>query len=191
MTDNEPFWRNVGPADTDVGLGVSIVQINQIAFEVRDGEAKPEDARLLMKAFCDSAEQGAIPNRLITHLRDVFRRHLDTGCTIDAALGLTRKKGAPKIEEQRSIELAAAVLRARLAGESHQEALDTAAENCGSNKTAMGEAWKKNRMAAVAIVHNERPEGFSEDEKSKLEEILNGPRASKNRAPGKSPTFPA
>ena len=175
-TDNEPFWR-IGPAHTDVGLGVSIVHINQIAFKVRDGEASPEDARLLMKLFCESVEKGEIPDRLIMHLRDAIRRYLDDGYTINAALGLTRAQGAPKIDKQRSIKLAEGVLRARLAGESHQEALETAAEKCGSNKTTTGKAWRSHRMAAVAIVRNERPEGFSEDEKRKLAKIFKPARA--------------
>jgi hypothetical protein len=177
MTDSEWIWRRVGPAHTDVGLGVSIAEFNQIAFQVRDGEAMPEGARLLMKLFCESVEQGAIPDRLIMYVRDGFRRHLDTGCSINAALGLARKKGAPKISDQRGIELAAAVLRARLAGESHQEALEIAADKCGSNKTTAGKAWGKHRIAAVAVMRNERPEGFSEDEKRKLEGILKRRRA--------------
>jgi hypothetical protein len=165
-------WRRVGPDPTDIGLGVSIPRMNQIAFAIRDGEANPEDARLLMDLFCESVKRGAVPDRLMKHFQGSFQRYLDTGCTINGALGLTRnKRGAPKRDEQRIIELAAALLRARLAGELHQEALETAAAKCGSNETDVGEAWGKHRLAAVMVVRNERPDGFSEDEKRKLEEM--------------------
>lgn len=45
----------------------------------------------------------------------------------------------------------------------------------------MGQAWKKHRMAAVALVRNERARGFTGDEKNNLLNILKGRNNSQRR----------
>lgn len=48
-------------------------QVNQIAFDVRDGVASKQDARRLLAYFCQLVEQDKrLPRRLLEHLRQAF-----------------------------------------------------------------------------------------------------------------------
>jgi hypothetical protein len=132
--------------------------IHQIACEVRDGEADPDDARRLIAHFCDCLDKGeSIPHELVKHFQNAFRAYLDGGRTLESALGLVRKKGRPKADEGTRQEMAAEVLRLRLKGMSHQESLESVSEKFGWSSTIIGEAWCTHKFEAVCIVRNERP----------------------------------
>jgi len=132
--------------------------IVHIAWEVRDGEANPEDSRRLLKLFCDCFDQKKkMPNELIEHLRDAFDSFLKDERNIESALGLVRKKGKPKADEQVQMQMAAELLRFRLGGKSHQVALEEVAEKFGWSKTIVGEAWKKWWQEGITLLRLERP----------------------------------
>jgi hypothetical protein len=138
-------------------------ELNLMAFDVRDGKASKDDAKLLLQLFCQSIEHGLISARdpvadlLLAHIREAFRAYLNGGRTIEAAFGLTRKMGRPaEADEQMQMQMAAEVLRHRLAGGSHQEALAEAADRFERGVTIVGEAWRRHRVAALVIVRDER-----------------------------------
>ena len=86
------------------------------------------------------------------HLVAVRRQLL----TIESALGLRRKKGRPKADERLRIEMAAEVLRQRLAGVSHQEALEEVSCVFGWGTTTVGEAWANHKFGALECLLVER-----------------------------------
>lgn len=132
--------------------------IFQIAWEVREGKAKPDEARRLLEYFCDCYDEGKeIPEYLIRHLRDAFRAYLNTRTTtIQRALGLTRKRGRPEAGEEQRTHMAAEVLRHRLKGEAHQDALESASEVFGCGISIVGEAWAQYKQDAIAMLRLER-----------------------------------
>src|SRR5713101_7323956 len=122
--DQEQEYRSQGYAPQ-----LSPSKLNLIAFDVRDGKAKPGDAKRLLAHFCDCVQAGKpVPDRLMEHLKDAFRAYLQgrrvvdgrvfVVRTINVALGIKAKKGRPTADEQRKIQIAAAVLEKRLTGTS-------------------------------------------------------------------------
>jgi hypothetical protein len=72
-------------------------QINQIAFAVRDGTAKPQDAKRLMAHFCELVEhRKPLPPRLLEHFRATFRAYLDGTKKLEAALGVVARGDGPR-----------------------------------------------------------------------------------------------
>jgi hypothetical protein len=129
-------------------------KINQIAFAASEGKARVEDVRQALELFyCLAAEKKSIPPRLVAFVAESFGRYLghkdfygpdERGArSLDSAFGLLRRKGRPDADEQRRIEMAAAVLRLRLKKIPHQDALESAAKECGSNAATIGEAWRE------------------------------------------------
>jgi hypothetical protein len=84
-------------------------------------------------------------------LQDAFEAYLEGRTkSVDQALGLIRsKRGRPPkdISEHRS--LATKVLEARVAGNSHQTALENVAERQGCKETKVGEAWAEYKDSAL------------------------------------------
>ena len=149
----------------------------RIALKVRDGEAEPSDARKLLEHFCQYVDQESMPNILLEHLRDSFRSYLDGKQSIEGALGLTKKTGRPNADVGNRQQMAAAVLRQRLQGISHQNALAHVATKFAGNKTIVGEAWKAYKLTAIAIVLQDpdREAGkdpWTTEERARLRRIL-------------------
>jgi hypothetical protein len=149
-------------------------EIHMISSEVREGRANPSDARRLLEMFCLLVDDGIQhPRWLLLHLRDSFRSYFDKeSLSMESAFGLKRRKGRPKKSEQMQIEIAAEVVRRRLAGKPHQEALGLAAERYDCAESVAGQAFSAYRLSAVLAVKRERANGFTDAEKSALNRIL-------------------
>jgi hypothetical protein len=154
------------------------VQINQIAFAVREGIAKKEDAKRLMAHFCELVERREpFPARLLEHFREAFNVYLNGTKRLEAALGVVRKKGRPPGDEIKRAEMAAEVLRERLAGKTHERALIHMVEEFGWNETVVSEAWRDYRMSALDLVIIERASAkrepkFTYKERQRFREIF-------------------
>jgi len=175
--------------------------IFQIAADIREGNADPEDARRLLDLLCDALaqanEQDQIQRWLWVYLKEAFARYrygrrlleiadrmqaasrqariwrTQERClelqrkakyfsreakSLDAAFGLVRAKaGRPSADERHRIALAVDVLRRRLAGKSHEDALADAGEHLSRGRTVMGEAWAAHRFDALRVLRAERP----------------------------------
>lgn len=129
--------------------------IFQIAWEIRDGEADPEDARRLLELFCECRD-GNHPPGLIEHLRSAFSIYLKGERTLESALGLARRKGRPKADPDMRQRMAAEILQHRLAGMPHQECLTKVSEKFGWGETIVGEAWRDNQLDALILLRLER-----------------------------------
>jgi hypothetical protein len=136
------------------------VQIYRIIFDVQAGEANPDDARRLLAHFCNCIDKGErIHPRLLRHLRDSFRAYLDDRRTLESALGLVKKKGRPKADENTRIQMAAEVLRRRLGGMSHQDALcEVALMYEKKSESIIGEAWAEWAEYGLHLLRLERPQ---------------------------------
>lgn len=130
----------------------------QIAWEVRDGEADPSDARRMLKLFCDCVDlRESPPPELMRFLRDAFRVHLDDGKTIESALGLARREGRPKTALDVRQSMALEILRLRMTGMRHQKCLERVASTFSKPESVIGEAWARHKFDALLLLRLERP----------------------------------
>ena len=167
-------------------------QINQIAFAVRDGIAKPEDARRLLEHFVELVDRGKpVSPRLLEHLREAFSAYLNGTKSLEQAVGVARKKGRPPADEIIRAEMAAEVMRLRLAGISHQQALSETARKYGWAESIISTAWRGHRMSALQLIAAERVNSvprFAEQEKKLLKRMFRD--MPELDTPEKSPTKP-
>ena len=156
--------------------------IFSIAWDIRDGNANPADARRLLEKFCNDFDKGMFrtgmneQDYLLRHIRDSFCDYLDNEKkTIEAALGLVKKKGRPKADEQVRMKMAAEVLRYRMGGGSHQDALTEVSKTFCWGETIVGEAWAAWQFEAIIVLRCERPLDefpWTPDEIKKMDEIF-------------------
>ncbi len=167
--------------------------ILDVAWGIRKGTALPDDARRLLSHFCDLLDRKEdIPYELLSHLRDAFRSYLDGKRTLESSLGLTRKRGRPRADEETRTKMAAEVLRLRLEKTSHQDALAHVANHFSCADSVIGEAWAAHKQDAWIVLRLERMLGknpLTQIEESRLSEIFRDEPWF--IAPGKSPNKPA
>jgi len=149
-------------------------ELHVIAADIRQGRANPTDARRLIEMFCVCVDAELPFHRwLLLHLRDSFQCYLnDEKRSMGSAFGLKRRRGRPNVPEQRQLKFAVEVIRLRLTGMMHQEALEQVAERYGCAESVIGEAYSMQRLPAVAALRNERSNGFTDAEKATLHRIL-------------------
>jgi hypothetical protein len=158
-------------------------KLNQIAFASRDGKADPDEVREALKLFYRHAEaRKPIPPRLIEFVAESFGRYLGyrdvygpderRAKSLDSAFGLLRKKGRPEADDELRMKMAAEVVRLRLSGTPHQEALDRTAEDFGWERTIVGKAFRDHLASAVAMNRIERPAPLTPEEKRRLAKML-------------------
>jgi len=132
-------------------------KIIDLQYERRDGEADPDDVRLLLQLFCDFVDKGSTPPfELLQYLRDGFRDYLSGSRKLEAAVGLARRRGPPKTDEGTLWLRAAEVLRNRLAGQTYEQAVFKAAEDLGVGETVIKEAWEAHNAHALILLRVER-----------------------------------
>jgi hypothetical protein len=128
-----------------------------IVLAIREGKASLDDARRLLEKFCNEFDKGMYAQDYLLHyLRDAFHAYLNKEKTIEAALGLKKKKGRPGADEQAQIKMAAEVLRCRLHDMPHQEALMEVSENFGCGETIVAKAWAECQLEAILLLRYER-----------------------------------
>lgn len=181
--DNRP----AGPS-----LELSPDELQRVIWHIRAGNADTADARRVMAHFCALWERRApLPQVLLQHLHDAFHGYLHEGKTITAALGLSRRRGRPRADAAH-MQMAAEVLRHRMAGTSHQEALAEVSERLGCGLTILGEAWAAYKYYAIVLLRKERTLDrypWTPSEVARLRKIYD--RKETRTAAGKSPTKPA
>lgn len=157
---------------------ITAATIFAIAFDVRDGTSNPDDVRRLLRFFCKTIEkQEPTPPELVRFIREAFRRYLSRKVnSLDKAFGLVRgKRGKPQSDRRKSIEIAAAVLRYRLAGKSYDRAVEETKREFRCSKTTVADAWRNHKNVALYLERNGRPitpYPWSDEEKAVLQEIF-------------------
>lgn len=164
-----------------MGNRLSDSKINLIAFDVRDGTASQEDARLLLMEFVESVQDDRSELRvsriLLEHFRDCFASYLNGERGIEAALGLARRRsGRPRADDRRHQDIAADVLRERMYGRSLEEAADLVSERYHLRETQVRQAWGRWKQTAFVILLQERvargPGSWDPEEKARLSKIF-------------------
>jgi len=136
--------KNLSPAETF-----------SVALDIQKSKTNIEDGKELMLQFCYYIDHEIPPSKeILWHARDVFKAILDKEKPAQA-LGLTRKKGKPKNDDSK-IALAKEVLRSRLNGESHINAIANACVNFNRERTVVGEAWTRHKYDAISELRYER-----------------------------------
>ena len=174
--------------DDQSSKNLTPTNIFQIAQNIQAGSASPDDANCLMELFCYFVNKEGkptkelfgyrpdelMPKELLWHFRDAFKDILDKEKTPERALGLTRKKARPKADPEIRVSMAHEILRLRLKGISHQEALQQTAEKFGRGVTIIGEAWVQNKFEAMLKERFERPDNnpWKDEEKNILCEMF-------------------
>jgi len=155
---------------------LSRAEIHQIASQVLDDEADPDDAKKLIEQFRDTFDrEDRLPLELLRYVRDSFDAYLSgERRTLDRAFGRSRKSGRPKVEQSVQIEMATEVLRARLKGATHQDALLVTAEKFNRSESIIGVAWVYQQeglqMLRLERDHDRHP--WSATEEVRLTEIF-------------------
>lgn len=143
------------PSDADDRPGVA--ELRHLCFEALERELAPDEARRLIEAFCACVEgRTEMPPELLDRLSRAFREYLSGAKGLDSALGLSRRRGRPPVNEDLRSEMAAEILRHRLARITHQLALEEVSRRYGWVESVVGEAWARYRHDAVNILRIER-----------------------------------
>lgn len=163
--------KDINPED------LTQADINQIAFEIREQKAKPEDARRLLRQFCDFYDRDqTIPYVLNMHFRDSFRVYLAGKQNLESALGLKRKKARPKADPKIRTEMATEVLRLRfLEKVTHEDARERVSKKFGWVESIVSEAWKAHKQEALICLRLERVvdgKPWNSDEVKRLTKIF-------------------
>jgi hypothetical protein len=174
--------KAVSAADASLMKNLTPSKINQIAFAARDGTVDPDDVLAALTLFhrCAFARE-QIPRRLIDYVAESFGRLLGlkdyygsgerSAKTLDAAFGLLRKRGRPGADEQTGIQIAAEVVRLRVSGLSHQDAVADAVETFGWEKTIVEKAFRDYRMSGI-VLYRTKHSAVTNDEARRLEKIV-------------------
>ena len=134
---------------------VTPATISNIAWDIQENNADPEDVRRILTYFCVLVdERRAVPDGLQSLLRDCFRAYLNGSAkTVDQAIGLVRsRRGRPPVDKVEQAIIAARVLEARIAHSTLQDALEEVAEKHECHKTKVGDAWGKFKGHAVPML---------------------------------------
>lgn len=168
-------------------LELTPATIIQIAFEVRERKADPDDARRVLELFCNSTD-GKISPELIHHLQACFRDHLYGGVTLEAALGIAGKRGRPNNGQER-VMMALSVLRHRVNGSTYEDSEAAVSEEFHRSESVIREAWSAHKQDALIALRLERAADkypWTNDEISRLSAIfvnepwLNAPEKAAN-----------
>jgi hypothetical protein len=184
-------------AEALLALFCQCVEKGSISAKSPEADRLLEHVRESLRAFL-SRERAGTEEGLVTILR-----HDDQGAIFDevpgvlnvpvsgieAAFGLTRKRGRPKGNQTRNEtdeEMAAAVLEALLKGDTLRDALKRVEKKFGWGKTLIEDAWVAHKQDALILAREARGEsGFTPDEIKLLCRIYK--REQWFIAPGKSP----
>jgi len=167
-----------------ISSGLSPAALQQTVWCIRAGAADAETARRVMQHFCELWEsERPIPRALLQHLYDAFHAYLYDGKTLESALGLVRRRGRPHAEGIR-MRMATEILRLRMSGVSHQEALAQVSEQLACGISILGEAWASYKHYAVVLLRKERPLDrypWTDQEARRLREIFDRKRTAQVR----------
>jgi hypothetical protein len=133
------------------------LEVDTIAADVLEGKANPHDVRRLLDMFCYLVDRDMlVPRGLLLYLRDSIKRcRSNEWHRMESAFGLKRRKGRPNVSEERQKQLATEVLRLRLSGTRHQDALVEVAERYGHPVSVIGEAYGERRLSAVIMLRDQ------------------------------------
>jgi hypothetical protein len=117
-------------------------EIKDLIDAIYHGTADPNDAKKLLKLFCDClAKSEPVPNDILGFLKHAFTSVLTEEKTLDKALGLKRKRGTPRRDEEKDTLVALQFLKLLNSGEPHVSARLILAEKLFISEGQIKKCW--------------------------------------------------
>ena len=164
--------------------------IRQIYMDVSNGTAKASDVKRVLDVFCHpEGKDGRAYQEALKFLQRRLTVFIRDNIPLEKALGLVKRQGRPEADGEIPRNMAAAILRMRLAGRSHQDALAAVSKKFGWGESSVGDAWRVYKMDAVLMLRLERANGsipWSNQEIERLCKIFKDDKWFVK--PGESPT---
>lgn len=171
-------------ADEELSGGV----IFQIYWDIREGNADPEQAKRLLRQFLECTETGrpeqkVLPEPLIEYFRHAFAEYLKNPKRgqLERLLGLVAPRKRPRTQERKHHDIAWTVLERRLQGETLENAASYVSKRFNIAENKVQDIWAKHKMFALTLEAVSRgrkdPEGrarWTPTEASRLEKIYTG-----------------
>ena len=119
-------------------------EIKDLIDAIYHGIADPDDAKKLLKLFCDCIDKSEpVPDDILIFLKHAFTAVLTEEKTLDKALGLKRKRGTPKRDEEKDIRVALQFLKLKNAGETYLSTTISLAEKLNISQGHVKKCWKR------------------------------------------------
>lgn len=145
----------------------------QIACDAQDGISDPDEVRRMLTLFCECQENNQpIPKEILLHFRMAFRVYLDGEKSIEAGLGLVKKKARPKADPNLRTDMALMILKLRLDGISHQKAVAGTVDHYGWGKTITEKAWADHKSDAWVRLRIEQHIGAYPTQSNQVERLI-------------------
>tara|TARA_R110000822_G_scaffold109902_1_gene239887 strand:+ start:481 stop:915 length:435 start_codon:yes stop_codon:yes gene_type:complete len=117
-------------------------EIKDLIDAIYHGTADPDDAKKLLKLFCDCIDNSEpIPDDILGFLKHAFTSVLTEEKTLDKALGLKRKRGTPRRDEEKDTLVALQFLKLLNSGEPHVSARLILAEKLFISEGQIKKCW--------------------------------------------------
>ena len=119
-------------------------EIKDLIDAIYHGTADPDDAKKLLKLFCDCIDKSEpVPDDILIFLKHAFTDVLTEEKTLNKALGLKRKRGTPKRDEEKDIRVALQFLKLKNAGETYLSTTISLAEKLNISEVQVKKCWKR------------------------------------------------
>ena len=119
-------------------------EIKDLIDAIYHGTADPDDAKKLLKLFCDCIDKSEpVPDDILIFLKHAFTDVLTEEKTLNKALGLKRKRGTPKRDEEKDIRVALQFLKLKNAGETYLSTTISLAEKLNISEDQVKKCWKR------------------------------------------------
>jgi hypothetical protein len=119
-------------------------EIKDLIDAIYHGTADPDDAKKLLKLFCDCIDNSEpIPDDILIFLKRAFTSIIKEEKTANRALGLQRKRGTPKRDEEKDIRVALQFLKLKNAGETYLSTTISLAEKLNISEDQVKKCWKR------------------------------------------------
>ena len=119
-------------------------EIKDLIDAIYHGTADPDDAKKLLKLFCDCIDKSEpVPDDILFFLKHAFTSIIKEEKTANRALGLKRKRGTPKRDEEKDILVALQFLKFKNAGETYLSTTISLAEKLHISQSHVKKCWKR------------------------------------------------
>ena len=121
---------------------MNTAEIKDLIDSIYHGNANPNDAKELLQLFCDCIDKSKpIPIDILIFLKHAFTSVLTEEKTLDKALGLKRRRGTPKRDEEKDALVALQFLKLLNSGEPHVSARLILAEKLFISEGQIKKCW--------------------------------------------------
>ena len=123
---------------------MTTTEIKDLIDAIYHGTADPDDAKKLLKLFCDCIDKSEpVPDDILFFLKHAFTSIIKEEKTANRALGLKRKRGTPKRDEEKDIRVALQFLKLKNAGETYLSTTISLAEKLNISEDQVKKCWKQ------------------------------------------------